>query len=196
MRLFETGRWPAVWDRETLERALDGIVGVGPAPDLAPRWPNFEARFFQQGERQGGFACQGDIVAFRSSLPVINEDGDIAAIEEYEHWMVLGNTCDMYRDDVAHSTIVPLEPIHPTPTADGLAKLRSYSHYRQFYVPPWRDDAQQVHRLAMFVKPVAIDKRALRDDCARVVARLDFGAWALLHLCLIRFLARDDGRHD
>ncbi|HWO23001.1 MAG TPA: hypothetical protein VNO30_29875 [Kofleriaceae bacterium] len=187
MRLFETGRWPAIWDKADLDRALQGIVEAG---------PEFEAKFFQQGELRGGFACQGDIVEFRSMLPLISEDGEIVAADEYEHWMVLGNTCDMDRDEVEHSTIVPLEVIQPAPTEDKLLILRSYAFYRQFYVPPWRDDEQQAHRMAMFVNPVTIEKKAFRDDCARIVARLEFGAWALLHLCLVRYLARDDGRHD
>ncbi|HEU4726399.1 MAG TPA: hypothetical protein VFT22_00855 [Kofleriaceae bacterium] len=174
-----------MWDMADLELTVKEIVEAG---------AEFEARFFQQGELRGGFACQGDVVEFRSSLPLINAAGDIVASGEYDHWMVIGNTCDMERSEVAHSTIVPLVPIDAT--ADKLPVLRSYSYYRQFYVPPWRDDTQQAHRMAMFVNPVTIEKKAFREDCARIVARLDFGAWALLHLCLIRFMARDDGRHD
>jgi hypothetical protein len=187
MLLFETGRWPSVWNLADLDRAIKGIVEAG---------PEFEARFFQHGELRGGPVCQGDIVELRSSLPLINAAGDVSASdEEYEHWLVLGNTCDMERSDVAHSIIAPLVPIINA-TADQLLILRRYSYYRQFYVPPWRDDAQQAHRVARFVNPVTIEKQAFREDCARIVARLDFGAWALLHACLVRFLARDDGRHD
>jgi hypothetical protein len=43
---------------------------------------------------------------------------------------------------------------------------------------------------------VTIEKAAFRDDCARVVARLQFPAWALLHACIVRYLARDDGRFE
>jgi hypothetical protein len=58
----------------------------------------------------------------------------------------------------------------------------------------WPDAEEPKHFLVDFMQIVTIEKAAFRDDCARVVARLQFPAWALLHACLVRCLARDDGR--
>ena len=38
--------------------------------------------------------------------------------------------------------------------------------------------------------------KSVFPEHARVVARMQYAAWVLLHSCLVRFLARDDGRHE
>jgi hypothetical protein len=52
--------------------------------------------------------------------------------------------------------------------------------------------------VADLLMPVAIDKRAFAEPerPATVQARLSRAAWILLNACLVRFLARDDGRYD
>ena len=53
MRLFETGRWPSIADRDDLKQVISEILDAG---------PEFDARFYQTEEFVGGFACQGDVV--------------------------------------------------------------------------------------------------------------------------------------
>jgi hypothetical protein len=43
---------------------------------------------------------------------------------------------------------------------------------------------------------VPLHRAALRGDDTHVVARMSRLGWVLLHSCLVRFLARDDGRFD
>jgi len=110
--------------------------------------------------------------------------------------MIVGNTCDMYRDDEPRSLIAPLVSLADPVPDEQLYALRRYEYSRQFYVPPWPDAKPSRHHLVDFMQLVTIEKAAFRDDCARSVARLQFPAWALLHTCLVRYLARDDGRFD
>jgi hypothetical protein len=187
MQLFETGRWPSIWDKETLSKTIREIVDAG---------AEFDARFYQLSLSGGGFACQGDVVRLRGAVPLIDADGNaIVTDAQYDHWLIVGNTCDMDRVDEPHSLVAPLIALE-TVSAEELQVLRRYEYYRQFYVPPWPNCPDRKHRLADFMQLVTIEKRAFRDDCACVVARLQHSAWALLHAFIVRFLARDDGRYD
>jgi hypothetical protein len=102
----------------------------------------------------------------------------------------------MDRADEVRSMIAPLVALAEPVPDEQLRALRRYEYSRQFYVPAWPDAAQPKNHLVDFMKIVTIEKAAFREDCARVVARLQFPAWALLHACLVRYLARDDGRFD
>jgi hypothetical protein len=188
MQLFETGRWPSIYDSEGLAKSIRQIVDSG---------PEFDARFYQIGAFTGGFACQGDVVELRSGVPVIDADGNSVVTDaEFEHWLIVGNTCDMDRVDEPHSVIAPLIRVDTPITPEDLKLYRRYEYYKQFYVPPWPNGPDEKHRFADFMQLVTIEKAAFREDCARVVARLQFPAWALLHACIVRYLARDDGRFD
>jgi hypothetical protein len=186
---FEAGRWPSIHDAESLTTAIRKIVDAG---------PEFEARFYELGGfEKGGFACQGDIVELRAPLPFLDEVGQPAALDaEYDHWMIVGNTCDMHRPDVPWSQVVPLVRIAQEFAPNDLARFKRYEYFKSFYVPPWPGAPDQSHRFADFVQMATIDKRALRDGVAKVIARMQFPAWALLHASIVRFLARDDGRYD
>ena len=132
------------------------------------------------------------------AAPLLDEDGlPIVTDVTFRYWLVTGNTCDFARGaDVPTTQMVPLVVVEGELSREEVARLRRYEYFRSFYVPPWPGCADQRHRLAELVHPVAIDRRALRADCAKVVARMQFPAWALFHACLVRFLARDDGRFD
>jgi hypothetical protein len=186
---FEAGRWPSIYDAESLRAAIREIVDAG---------PEFEARFYELGGlEKGGFACQGDIVELRAPLPVIDATGEPTVSDaEYDHWMIVGNTCDMDRADVLWSQIVPLVRVGRDLEPSELARFRRYEYYKSFYVSPWPAAPDQNHRLADFVQMASLEKSALREGAAKVVARLQFPAWALLHAFIVRFLARDDGRYD
>lgn len=101
----------------------------------------------------------------------------------------------MSRPEEPRSLIAPLLPVKSDLTAEQLRVLRRYEYYKQFYIPPWADDQDQLHRLADFMQLVTIEKAAFHKS-AKLVARLQFPAWALLHACIVRYLARDDGRFD
>ena len=69
-----------------------------------------------------------------------------------------------------------------------------------FYVPAWSGAVADQFYAADFLRPVPVDKEAFAQESggqrAVVVARLSRVAWILLNACLVRFLARDDGRYD
>jgi hypothetical protein len=186
MQFLETSRWPSIADRDDLKQVISKILDAG---------PDFESHFFQPGDLKGGFACQGDIVRLKSAAPCIDESGSAIVTDvSFDYWMIIGNTCDMNRDEEPRSLIAPLVKLPTTVSSERLVVLRRYEYSRQFYVPPW--GMEECHHLADFMQLVTIEKEAFRNDCAKVVARLQFPAWALLHTCLVRYLARADGRFD
>ena len=189
MTLFETGRWPAIHDSKSLRAGIDEILNSA----------DFDARFYDLQSHADPAVCQGDVVELVAPAPLLDEDGQpIATDVVFAHWLVIGNTCDFDRgaEAVPTTQIVPLVKIAPELSPAEVKELRQYKYSRRFYVPAWPGCPDRGHRLADFVHPVAIDRRAFREDCARVVARMQFPAWALFHACIVRFLARDDGRLD
>lgn len=187
MQLFETGRWPPLTDAESLKEIIRSITD----DEL-----KFESKFFQEPTPLNDEPCQGDIVELRCAVPFIDEDGQAVVTDhEFQHWIVLGNTCDMSRSEEKKSLIAPLVQLQAEVTPERIQRFRKYELYKQFYVPPWADDPEQLHRAADFMQLVTIEKAAFHKS-AKIVARLQFPAWALLHACIVRYLARDDGRFD
>lgn len=187
MRLFDTGRWPALVDAATVAANIRSITEAG---------PDFEAHFYETVPSTDLYACQGDVVELTTEAPYIDEEGNAATAGEFDYWLIIGNTCDMQREDETRSLVAPLVGIKKEVTPDELDTLRKYKYCKKFYVPPWKHDLQPQHHFADFMQLATIHRAAFRADCARVVARLRFPAWALLHVCIVRFLARDDGRFD
>lgn len=188
MRFLESGRWPSIADRKDLKDVISRILDAG---------PEFDAHFYQAGELVGGVACQGDLVRLTSEAPFIDAFGVPTVTDvSFDHWMLLGNTCDMDREDESRTHIAPLVLQRPPLSDEELRTLRRYEYSRQFYVPPWPELTEPAHHIVDFMQISTIEKAVFQNGCARVVARLQFPAWALLHACLVRFLARDDGRFD
>jgi hypothetical protein len=182
----QTGRWPALVDASSMKQ----IIG-----DLLRDEAELEARFYQSGELDES-PCQGDILELRCAAPFIDEEGQpVATDNEFQHWLVIGNTCDMARPEEPRSLIAPLVPVTADLAPAQLRVLRRYEYYKQFYVPPWQSDPEQLHRLADFMQLVTIEKAAFQK-AGSIVARMQLPAWALLHACIVRYLARDDGRFD
>lgn len=179
-------RWPPVYDAEGLARQIRELIESH----------DVESRFFARGP-VGTDVFQGDVVRLPTQMPLLDETGAPTAGGDFEFWLVLGNTCDFDRADVDWSQLVPIDrvPISlvPSPVANALAR---FELYRRFLVPPWPGDADGVSvlRIAELIHPVTVHKRALREH-GRVVARMSHLGWMLLHACLVRFLARDDGRN-
>lgn len=177
------GRWPPIYDAEDLANAI---------ADLAGR-PDLETVFFDS-VTSGGPYCQGDVLQLSSGAPVIDADGEPTLVGDFKYWLAIGNTCDFDRElaDVAWTQIVPLVDVSAA-NAEQLAALRAYRPSRRFFVPPWPDLRGGQGYAADLLLPAALHKQAIGSK-ALVVARVSRQAWALLHGCLIRFLARDDGR--
>lgn len=181
------GRWPPIYDAEDLKRQIS---------ELASR-DDLGAVLFERDLERGGPACQGDVLRFEAGIPVLDEDANPAVMGDTEYWLLTGNTCDFARSvsEVPWTQVVPLVSVGTSLPPGSLAALRRYRTNRRFYIPPWPRSPDAEHRVADLLTPVALHKSALGAH-ARVVARLSFLGWVLLHACLIRFLARDDGRFD
>lgn len=186
-----TERWPPTYDAEELAQQILALAGseaiaedfyVKPKSTAAdadvPPW------------------CQGDVIHLDCDVPLIDEDGEPGAVESDAKWLLIGNTCDTTRDiaTVRYTQLVPLVDLGSSVDIgkNELSSLRRYNQFRSFYVPPWTSTGH--HFAADFLRPVALDRAALGG--AKRLARLSFRSWILLHSCLVRFFARDDGRHE
>jgi hypothetical protein len=181
----ETERWPPTYDFEQLAAQITSIVGS----------PAIVEGFYTPLESRSTW-CQGDVLRLDCGVPVINQEGAAEELDSDSMWLVIGNSCDIDRSiaRVTWTQLVPAVDIGQDAdlSAERLASLRRYSQYRSFYLPPWHGEAR--HFLADFLRPVALHKQAL-SRCTRL-ATLSYRSWVLLHSCLVRFLARDDGRNE
>lgn len=178
-------RWPPVYDPDDLQNTIRKIAEA--RDDLTT--------VFYGSISEGGPVCQGDVLEFTSPVPLIDETGAAVADGEVDYWLVIGNTCDFSRpvEDIPWTQVVPIEEISKGLTPEYRKDLQSYRLSRLFFVPPWPGSERVL--VADFLRPVTMHKR-VPGSAAHVVARMSFDAWILLHSCLVRFLARDDGRFD
>lgn len=189
-------RWPPVYDAEDLVREIKRLTD---RPDIANAF--YEWRL-DSSTRPVDDVCQGDIVRLASDVPVILADGQPGVIDHPDGaWLVLGNTCDFDREigDVRWTQMVPLRDLGEMSEVSDTerAALRRYTQSRVFYVPPWSAQVTKRVHAADLLRPVAVDKRVFisAPTTATVEARMARAAWVLLNACLVRFLARDDGRY-
>lgn len=177
-------RWPPAYDQNELASSIRAIT----------LRPDLEKLFFEPVSERTGPLCQGDILALTSGVPVIEGDGVVREQDEFDYWLTIGNTCDVHREEVIWTQIVPIRQLVGV-TRDDLADLRAYRATKRFYVPSWPGMDAGCVFAADFLLPVPMEKAALGAS-ARVVARFSRAAWFLLNGCLVRFLARSDGRLD
>jgi len=189
-------RWPPVYDAEDLVREIKRLTERQDIAAVFYEWRK------DSSTTTVGDVCQGDVVRLASDVPVIFEDGEPGVIEHPDAaWLVVGNTCDFDRppEEVRWTQLVPLRDLGATSEVTGTqnAALRRYTQSRVFYVPPWSADVSDRVHAADLLRPVAVDKRVFFGDApaAMVEARMNRAAWVLLNACLVRFLARDDGRY-
>lgn len=184
-----TRRWEPVYDAESLTREI---------ARLAAAVQNQTYPFYML-TMAGQTYCQGDIVEMNVGLPCIDEDGEAVALEAPSpFWMLVGNSCDHDRELslVPWTQAVPLVPgARANVSPAMLREQREYKHARRFYVPTWPNggDSETIF-WADFLRTIPVHRKALKPSMLR--ARLTKEAWYLLHACLVRFLARDDGRED
>lgn len=191
MRVDETneGRWPPVYDADDLIRYIR---------ELASRH-DVSGIFFEN--RTLAEPCQGDVISLESGIPLLNRDGKPQVDPRSEgKWLLVGNSCDFARDvtESPWTQVVPianlLEQGKPRPRNESA--IRAYETSRAFFVPPWKQEEQDALYVADLTRPVQIHKAAFSSGKARVLATMTRAAWVLLNACLVRFLARDDGRFD
>jgi hypothetical protein len=179
-------RWPPTYDAADLASQIRALADRG---DLF-------GSFFSTRPEDGSW-CQGDVLRLPADFPYIDSTGSAAILAELgiEFWLLLSNTCDLNREltVVPYAQLVPLFDVDAA--ASDMPALRSYQLGRRFYVPYW-DPGTTKHFVADFTMPVTVDRVALARICAPPVAHLSRLSWFLLHSCLVRFLARDDGRFD
>jgi hypothetical protein len=179
-------RWPPVYDADDLKKAITGLTERGELFSV-----------FYSEEPRDVLYCQGDVLRLTCDFPYIADDGKPATLnnESFEYWLLLSNTCDLHRDlsNQRWAQLVPLVPVAIDSGGQRLAAMRRYSQSREFYLPDWTSDGNR-HFVAALTMPVTVDRRALADTARH--ARLSRISWILLHSCLVRFLARDDGRYD
>jgi hypothetical protein len=187
-------RWPPVYDFEGLKREIEQLQKQLAVGDEFYEWRR------DRSTRVFSDACQGDIVSLADGVPVRDRDGLSGHENPSGHWMVIGNTCDFARTEVAWTQLVPITDLGPTTELrqDEYAAAMSYQKSREFFLPSWSAAVESNLHVADFVRPVTADKALFAGDTpeARVEARLGRAAWHLLNACLVRFLARDDGRYD
>lgn len=135
--------------------------------------------------------CQGDVI--EGDLPFIwvDENGGIRA-RRYAWWVVLSNTCDISNGKLKYIALAPVERMRRE--EDASERFTRYTIFHNFYLPPWGEvtgDVMMVVDLRLTTH-VSADTRLI--DARR--ASMGRDAWYLFHCCLVRFLARDDGRRD
>jgi hypothetical protein len=184
----QSDRWPPVYSAEELLKQITDLIS-----DKSIFSKFYEPNLLDPEK------CQGDIIELDSEALFLDEDNTpVTSPERYTHWLLIGNTCDIYRDmNLAKwSQIVPIYNLGKSEeiSVEELGKLQAYSQSRVFYLPPWESGLEGAHFLADFLRPVTIHKAGLMKS--KTVGRVNKFTWILLHSCLIRFLARDDGRYD
>ncbi|WP_157596301.1 hypothetical protein [Plesiocystis pacifica] len=173
-------RWPPCYDAEELQQNIRELVSKN----------QLHTSFFTANTSQG--LCQGDILKLSAEMPLIDEHGNVAALELFDYWMFVGNTCDTDRVDVLTSQVVPLHDLGGLQSHE-ITNLERYSLNRRFFVPNWPGSPHQAWVLE-FTELCAASLDFLKKQT--VVARMQRYSWYLLHSCLVRYLARDDGRFD
>lgn len=189
MRELEPGRWPPAYDAEQLQQSIRDLVDGDKL---------HEAFYEPLGRPRTGYA-QGDILELDARFVYLNRQASPSkASDPNARWIIIGNTCDLDRsiDQVRWTQLVPVRSIGLMSTVPSSvrAAFRRYKHGRRFFVPPWTREVAQECLIAEFTEMLTIDRRGL--DRGTVVARMDYPGWILFHSCLVRYLARDDGRHD
>ena len=173
-------RWPPIYDADDLRETIHNLI----ASDTL-----FSSFYATPHTFEGVDVCQGDIVSLEAGVPVIWEDVNPAVHVTYSHWLIIGNTCDFQRpiDDtswmkrVPWTQMVPLRGLSPDPDDNVLEAFRRYQYSRYFYLPPDPEASLDMHHVANLMLPVAIHKRAFSNGHVRVIARLQFSSWILLH---------------
>ena len=176
-------RWPPTYDFDDLKDQIKDLVNDGSSPaDFYREDPNLPE------------VCQGDVIRLGSNIPMIDEDGEPSAMDrDTDYWLVVGNTCDYERSEVSHLGVCPIFDYEPI-LGGRTESLRRYETSRIFHVQPWVETLPTSFGVDLTLT-VGASKKALTLSSERC-CRMSMKGWFLFHCCLVRFFARDDGRHD
>jgi hypothetical protein len=178
-------RWPPIYDVETLAATIKHAAETVRATGF---WD-------PEASALGDPWAQGDLVELRTDLPMVDDEGVAVAVEREEPWwLLLGNSCDLTRTlaDAPHTVIAPVRRLPDAP--EHRAHLQAQKFARTMWVPEWQGGPDGLF-VCDLTRPVTLDRRGLQG-AARRLARASRAGWVVLHACVVRFLARDDGRFD
>ena len=174
-------RWPVIYDFNDLVSQIKVIK-------------NSSDEFYQTKVDQQSTFCQGDIISLNSPFPFIDEDGEIAIFQSTGLWVIIGNTCDIARsnNNLPYTQVAPLFEINDTDIdKDILNDLKDYQSFKKFYYQM----IDGKHYILDFTQICTLDKSFLKSKVNKI-KELSYSGWILLHCCLVRYFARDDGRDD
>ncbi len=187
------GRWPPIYDFEELGRQIKSLIDDGSI------FYQFFAPYINKNEKA---FFQGDIISLKNNPVYIDGDGDVSIIDdEYNYWVILGNTCDLSRSIPINEAssipqltqVSPLIPVpHDTP-GNVLYNFKKYKFFKRVFIPRWDNEEKDFYIDLTIIN--SIERQCLINH-SEVLARLNFKTWLLLHSCLVRYIARDDGRND
>lgn len=176
-------RWPPVYSQEQLTESINSFVTHKSFEDF---WV-----FFADGTSP---KFQGDVFTLPLEFAFLSHDKVLRERARPEFWMIIGNTCDIHREvkDVPYTQICPVNALPDDVPASILGSLKSYSASRIFYLPPWEVGGKSY--TMDFNRIISFRKESL--DAITRVCGLSNKSWALFNACVVRYLARDDGRND
>lgn len=188
-------RWPPVYDAEDLKREIERLS----------RHPELAATTFYGWRRDRAIEapsdiCQGDVVRLEANLPFLGENGEpMIEDEPTRYWLVIGNSCDLDRslEDVPWTHLAPILLVAEDEVNPGEREaLKRYAIVKRFHVPPWSEESRDTLPIVDLLRIIPVHRGVFVSSKAIVEARLSRGSWMMLNACLVRFLARDDGRFD
>ena len=176
----EVDRWPPVYDFDSLQAEIKQLINRGLEENFYSENPNLEELF------------QGDIIELDIIFPYIDNSGNVSGIDANK-WLILGNTCDITRDDLAYTNILPLDELREDVPYEIINNLKKFQSYKKIFFPDI--SKKTLGYVAEFTKICSIEKSYLLQEFKKV-SELEYHSWVLFHSCIIRYFARDDGRND
>lgn len=173
-------RWPPVYDFDSLQNEIKTLVDKG-----------LEENFYTEHPTLTNF-FQGDIIELDMDFPFIDENGDIAATYSNK-WLILGNTCDISRDDLPYTNIIPLDELGEDVPTKIIRDLKNFQSYKKIFFPDISKES--FGYVAEFTQICSIEKAYLIKE-AKKISELKYHSWVLFHSCIVRYFARDDGRKE
>ena len=182
---MEISRWLTVYDFEQLQIQIKEILKC-----------DYNQGFYTNTPKRSEL-FQGDIIQLDRKFVSINEDGEFEAQKYSDFWIVVGNSCDFARDvkELPYTNLIPLQQIEKNAPSKIINGLKNFQNYKHMYVPNFLDDESEY--FLDFTKIATVSKEYLQKEITSIkIKELTYSSWVLLHSCIIRYFARDDGRND
>ncbi len=180
-------RWPTIYDFEQLQSQIKEVVKSNYIRGFYSLTPKTQELY------------QGDIIYIDKKFLYINGDGEYNAENYTNYWIVLGNTCDISRniDDVPFTNIIPIIEFEDSVPINILDGIKNFQNYKSMYIPPFIQEDEKNYFID-FTKILTISKEYFLNKEIKLIKKkeLTYSSWILFHACLVRYLARDDGRND